>query len=114
MRPGQVISDQGRKSLLPVVRPEILVAAQRHFSLKLDYIPDAGKAVVAAEPRICGTAHQPQQCFALRRFGVLTGQLTPTQARIEAEQRRHVDHGITTVEWRKRARAVSGFSGTSI
>ena len=70
--------------------------------------------MVAAEPRAGGTAHQPQQGLALHRGGVLTGQSAPTQARIKAEQRRHVDHGVTTVEWRKRARAVSGFSGTSI
>ena len=102
---------QAREGHLPIVGPEILVAAQRHARLEVGNRGDPREIVVAAEPRARGPAHQPQQHSRLRRRRVLSSQGAPAVPRIQAQQRRRVAHpraGPVAVRDYRRAEASCG------
>src|SRR5204863_554675 len=81
--PGPADIDEVRKGGLPIIRPEILIAAQRHGRLKGAMIGEAREIVVAAEARRRGAADQPLQCSLLYRGGILARETRRTKAGVQ-------------------------------
>src|SRR5438552_5964570 len=113
--PGPADIHEVRKGGLPIIRPEIFIAPQRHGRLKGAMIGEAREIVVAAEARRRGAADQPLQCSLLYRGGILARETRRAKCRVETQEGCGVDHrriGSSIVRCGKLARAVAGSSGT--
>ena len=75
-----------RKAWLPVLAPEVLVAAQRHSLLKITYVANLAETVVGPEPGPTCLPDQRKQLFSLSLTGVLGCKLFVAAACVKSQQ----------------------------
>src|SRR6187200_616860 len=75
-----------RKAWLPVLAPEVLVAAQRHSLLKITYVANLAETLVGPEPGPTCLPDQGKQLFSLSLTGVLGCKLFVAASCVKSQQ----------------------------